>query len=84
MISSLREGYWSNAFSEIRRVTNFKNPITSNGTDIASSVLYTVKKGDTLYAISRKFKNVSVSEIMSFNGLTSSSLKPGMQLKIPN
>ena len=44
-------------------------------------ITYEVKSGDTLYGISKKFF-VSVKELMSFNGLTSTLIEPGQQLKI--
>ena len=44
---------------------------------------YIVKKGDTLYKISKKFR-VEVHEIQGANGLDSSKLKPGSSLTIPS
>lgn len=44
-------------------------------------VNYIVKKGDTLYAISKRF-NVSVNDIKSINGLTSNDLNIGQLLVI--
>ena len=44
--------------------------------------VYTVKAGDSLYSIARNFPGVSANDIMNFNGITS-SIKPGMQLRIP-
>ena len=44
---------------------------------------YVIKKGDSLWTISRKFKNVSVVEIKKWNNIWSvKSLKPGTKLKI--
>jgi len=44
---------------------------------------YTVQKGDSLWTISRKFKNVSIEEIKKWNNIWSAkSLKPGTKLKI--
>jgi LysM repeat protein len=43
---------------------------------------YTVRWFDTLYGISRRF-GVSVEEIMAANGLTSTSLRTGQVLRIP-
>lgn len=40
---------------------------------------YTVKKGDTLLALSKKF-SISVTEIKDINDLKSTKLKPGQQL----
>ncbi len=42
---------------------------------------YTVKKGDTLSSISKKY-SISVREIMELNDLRSTKLKPGQQLLI--
>ncbi len=42
----------------------------------------TVERGDTLYGLSRRH-GVSVSELMSENGLTSSDLRPGQTLYLP-
>ncbi len=45
--------------------------------------LYTVQKGDSLWSISQKFKNVSVDKIKKWNNIWSAkSLKPGTKLKI--
>lgn len=84
MISSLKEGYWSNTFSGVKRLTS-----TQTNTDVivenvsGSKRVYTVRKGDTLYAIARKFNGVSVADIMSYNNLKSTSLNLGMKLLIP-
>ncbi|AUC85555.1 lytic transglycosylase [Polaribacter sp. ALD11] len=44
---------------------------------------YTVRKGDSLWTISRKFKNVSIDEIKKWNNIWSGkSIKPGTKLKI--
>ncbi|MCF7919364.1 MAG: LysM peptidoglycan-binding domain-containing protein [Candidatus Cloacimonetes bacterium] len=42
---------------------------------------YTVKKGDNLYNLSRKF-HTSVSKLKSINGLSSDIIKPGQELRI--
>ena len=44
--------------------------------------IYTVKAGDTLYSIARKF-NTTVNELSKINNLTSDILTIGMQLKLP-
>lgn len=43
--------------------------------------VYTVREGDTLYSISRKYY-ISVAELMAMNKLNDSSLSIGQQLKI--
>ncbi len=44
--------------------------------------MYTVKQGDTLYGISRKY-NTTVQEIVDLNYLKSNILEPGMIIRIP-
>lgn len=44
---------------------------------------YVVKKGDSLWTISKKFPNVSIQNLKEWNNIWSAkSLKPGMKLKI--
>jgi membrane-bound lytic murein transglycosylase D len=45
--------------------------------------LYTVKEGDSFYLIAKSYPGVSAQNIMDYNNITSSSLKPGMTIKIP-
>ena len=44
---------------------------------------YTVRSGDSFYSIAKNYPGVSAQNIMDYNGISSSSLKPGMVLKIP-
>jgi membrane-bound lytic murein transglycosylase D len=44
---------------------------------------YTVKSGDSFYSIAKNYPGVSAQDIMDFNGLSSSKIKPGMVIKIP-
>ncbi|MGH7885049.1 MAG: LysM peptidoglycan-binding domain-containing protein, partial [Thermodesulfobacteriota bacterium] len=78
-------------------VSNFKkiNNLNSNNLKIGQKLLiplkaynpesqiYTVQSGETLGGIANRF-NFSSSEIMSYNGLKSSSIKAGQQIKIPS
>jgi membrane-bound lytic murein transglycosylase D len=43
---------------------------------------YYVKKGDSLYSISKKYPGVTISDLEKWNGITGNDLKPGMKLKI--
>lgn len=52
----------------------------ANDSEAAASV-HTVKKGDTLYKISRQY-NVSVSSIKSINQLKSDLIKPNQKIKL--
>lgn len=44
---------------------------------------YTVKSGDTLYGIAKRYSGVSANNIKTHNNLTNAGLKPGMILNIP-
>ena len=44
---------------------------------------YTVKSGDSLYSIAKNYSGVSAQDIINFNGMSSSNIKPGMKIKIP-
>lgn len=48
----------------------------------SSSRIYTVKNGDSLWSISKKFPGVTVQQIKSLNNMNSNRLKPGMKLKL--
>ena len=44
---------------------------------------YTIQSGDSFYSIAKNYPGVSAQDIMDFNGLSSSKIKPGMVIKIP-
>lgn len=44
---------------------------------------YTIKSGDSFYTIAKNYPGVSAQDIMDFNGLSSSKIKPGMTIRIP-
>jgi Mannosyl-glycoprotein endo-beta-N-acetylglucosaminidase/LysM domain len=57
------------------------DPESESDPDFETGVIYTVKKGDTLFSISRLF-GTSVEAIKSLNGLDSNLISPGQRLKI--
>lgn len=63
------------------------NSSSSNKTNSSAAAkghtTYTVKSGDSFYSIAKNYSGVSAQNIMDYNGLTSSKLKPGMVIKIP-
>ena len=44
---------------------------------------YVVKEGDSFYSIAKNYPGVSAQNIMDYNGLSSSKIRPGMTIKIP-
>ncbi|WP_343486889.1 LysM peptidoglycan-binding domain-containing protein [Allomuricauda sp. d1] len=61
---------------------------TSAATSVASnangSKYHTVREGDSLWTISRKYPGVSIENLREWNGLSSNNLKPGTKLKLCN
>ncbi len=49
---------------------------------IENEKIYSVKAGDTLYSISRKFPGVTVADIQKWNNIKNGQITPGMKLKI--
>lgn len=54
----------------------FKKTSKNNALD------YYVKKGDSLYSISKKYPGVTIADIKKWNNISGEELKPGMKLKI--
>ncbi|AVR44845.1 lytic transglycosylase [Christiangramia fulva] len=91
-VSSLRN--WNNLRSNNIRVGQYltiypRKPVTgqvASGNQKSSNKsdpkTYTVKQGDSLWSISRKFPGVTVQNLQSWNDVNSNSLKPGMKLKV--
>ncbi len=44
--------------------------------------VYTVKSGDTLWSISKKFNGISVENLKNWNDISGTGIKPGMKLKL--
>ena len=54
----------------------------NSGTNPNNMFMYTVKSGDTLYGIARKY-NTTVDEIMKLNYFKNTTLQPGQVIRIP-
>ena len=46
-------------------------------------VIYTIQSGDSFYSIAKNYPGVSAQNIMDYNGIDSSKIRPGMKIKIP-
>lgn len=57
-----------------KQIATAKNPVKEHQ--------YLVKKGDSLFSISKKYPGVTVENIKKWNGIGNESIKPGMKLKI--
>ena len=78
--------------SDLKKINNKSNNSLSIGEQLiipgkstdenVSTTIYTVKSGDNLYSIARRY-NVTVNEIKSLNNLTSNLLSIGQKLSIP-
>ena len=68
-----------------KEAANTSSPAKSNSasTKAKGHTTYTVKSGDSFYSIAKNYPGVSAQNIMDYNGISSSKLKPGMVLKIP-
>lgn len=75
------------AKSELEIVKNettetFNKKESFASTSKSKNTNYLVKKGDSLYSISKKYPGVTISDIKKWNDIRAEDLKPGMKLKI--
>jgi len=75
--------YTSGAPASSSLSSSSQSRTTASTTQSGGFVMYTVKKGDTLWGISQKFEGVSLNDIMKLNGFTKNSkILPGNRIKI--
>ncbi|MFV8225336.1 LysM peptidoglycan-binding domain-containing protein [Christiangramia aquimixticola] len=55
---------------------------SNSGSKKPDQRFYTVKRGDSLWSISKKFPGVTVQNLRSWNDMNTNRLKPGMKIKI--
>lgn len=59
-----------------------KPRVVSKPVNISSGTIYTVKSGDSLWSISKKYNGISIEQIKKLNNLSSNNLKVGQKLKL--
>lgn len=65
--------------------TASKSPQTvASTTNLPASKIHTVKSGDSLWTISRKYPGISIENLREWNGISGNNLKPGTKLKLCN
>jgi membrane-bound lytic murein transglycosylase D len=57
---------------------------TTGPLSIKGYATYTVKSGDSLYSISKRYPGISAEVLQKTNNLPNSKIRPGQVLKIPN
>ena len=86
-VQFLNNNYKELAEAVIKSILAYKNipykpPTTALTPSIPSVTTYTVKKGDNLYAIAKKY-NTTVDNLKQLNNLTTNNLSIGQTLKLP-
>ena len=51
---------------------------------VPANKIYTVKSGDSLWTISKKYPGISIDNLREWNGISGKNLKPGTKLKLCN
>jgi membrane-bound lytic murein transglycosylase D len=80
-------GLRSNTLRVGQRLTIHPRNASSSGSKVAVTSnenvkTYTVKSGDTLWSISKKFPGITIQNIKNWNDISGTNLKPGMKLKV--
>ncbi len=57
---------------------------TTRGAVAEGTRIHTVKEGDSLWAISRKYPGITIENLREWNGISGNDLKPGTRLKLCN
>ena len=81
-VEFLKENYKELAEAVISAVANYIGVPYTPPEGITTNT-YVVQKGDSLYIIAKKYKNISAKDIMLANNLKSNKLSVGQELKIP-
>ncbi|WP_026813629.1 LysM peptidoglycan-binding domain-containing protein [Arenibacter certesii] len=66
-----------------KNLTTAKSANTSTNTGTSNDLkVHTVKSGDTLWTIARKYPGISINNLRKWNGISGNNIKPGTKLKL--
>jgi len=54
----------------------------TSASNISNSKIHTVKQGDSLWTISRKYPGITIENLREWNGISGNNLQPGTKLKL--
>ena len=83
VVPSVPSQSWSLPPQKVPVLIDPLKPSSPSAPPALDESLYTVKKGDVLVRIARRF-NITVAQLKEFNNLQSDFLQIGQQLRIPN
>ncbi|WP_437396068.1 LysM peptidoglycan-binding domain-containing protein [Flagellimonas lutimaris] len=66
----------------IAKNTTKSSSSKSSGSVVSGSKIHTVRSGDSLWTISKKYPGVSIENLREWNGISGNNLKPGTKLKL--
>lgn len=87
--SNIRAGQTLYIYGATKTPSSSKSSTSSSSNKSSSSAAasgsstYTVRKGDSLYTIAKKYPGVSADNIKKANGMKSDKIQPGQKLTIP-
>ena len=64
------------------KIYSSSKPSSSSSSNTSNNGTYTVKSGDSLYSIAKKFPGISVDNLKNWNDISGNNIRPGMKLKI--
>ena len=64
------------------KIYSSSKPSSSSSSNTSNNGTYTVKSGDSLYSIAKKFPGISADNLKNWNDISGNNIRPGMKLKI--
>ena len=63
------------------KIYSNKSVAVSSSKNSSNNGTYTVKSGDSLYSIAKKFPGISADDLKKWNDISGDNIQPGMKLK---